>query len=155
MIEGIIYSLCDYLMYEIAVFPGIFQFLTDFRYIQKNVKSLNQCKPYSTHRPESLKNRPKKIILHCLDRMPPKVEEITACIKREESGTLQFCINSPTGNDYIVTYECNIPVCSCPDFEKFHWPCKHILAVFTNFPENGWNSLNKLYTTHHSMLILK
>ena len=39
-----------------------------------------------------------------------------------------------------------MPSCSCPDWQKSHWPCKHMLSLFLLFPENGWDSLSKSYT---------
>ncbi|XP_053383162.1 uncharacterized protein LOC128549740 [Mercenaria mercenaria] len=98
------------------------KFLPDMknRYIQKNVQALDQCKQFSQHMPEFLKNRPRKFVTHCLDRIPPKVEEIDGNkMQKQNSTPLQFLASNPSGNDYTVTYECDIPVCSCPDFSSF------------------------------------
>jgi hypothetical protein len=81
--------------------------------------------------------------------MPPKVEvidkgQIQINLKPE---FVQFSLSSQSGNTYSVDYEHNIPCCSCPDFVKHHWPCKHILAVFEHFPDYGWDALNSIYTS--------
>ncbi|CAG2219410.1 unnamed protein product [Mytilus edulis] len=31
--------------------------------------------------------------------------------------------------------------CSCPDWRKHHWSCKHMLAVMMNMPNKDWNTL--------------
>lgn len=80
--------------------------------------------------------------------MPPKSETIDKdqIQINEESEFLQFSVSTNSGKSYTVDYEHNIPCCSCPDFERSHWPCKHILAVFEHYPQHGWESLNPLYT---------
>ena len=35
------------------------------------------------------------------------------------------------------------PSCSCPDWFKFHLPCKHILAIFQHYPGWDWDFLSK------------
>ena len=99
--------------------------------------------------PTFLKEKPMPFIRHCLQRMPPKCESIEKdqIEINEESEWLHFLVSSLSGKTYKVEYEHNIPCCSCPDFEKSHWPCKHILSVFEHYPQHGWDSLNALYTS--------
>lgn len=33
----------------------------------------------------------------------------------------------------------NLPSCTCMDFKKYHWPCKHICALFINVPGHSFN----------------
>ena len=39
----------------------------------------------------------------------------------------------------------SMPSCSCPDWEKFHLPCKHFFAIFWLKPTWTWNKLPKSY----------
>jgi SWIM zinc finger len=38
----------------------------------------------------------------------------------------------------------NMPDCQCFDWSTYHWPCKHILAIFIN-TSHSWNDLSPLY----------
>ena len=55
-----------------------------------------------------------------------------------------FLVQSDSGTSYEVNTD--IPYCTCPDWKKSFWPCKHILKVFTDFPAYGWEFLPKGYT---------
>jgi hypothetical protein len=107
---------------------------------------LEASRKYSEYVPEFLKGRPRNFVAHCLDRMPPKVEDI-------EKSTLVFTdgescrVSSQSGKVYIVTFTSRVPKCSCPDFEKHLWPCKHILAIFKHFPAYSWETLDIAYTS--------
>ena len=38
-----------------------------------------------------------------------------------------------------------MPSCSCFDWQKHHWPCKHFLAIYQHFPEWGWEAMSPIY----------
>ena len=38
-----------------------------------------------------------------------------------------------------------MPSCSCPDWDKFHLPCKNFFAIFRLQPAWTWNRLPKTY----------
>lgn len=115
-----------------------------FRYVKNNVLSLEQSKSYSHHLPEFLKGKPKMFVEHCVKRMPPQVEFIDhyQVEKQQSSDSLKFTVSN-----YTIDYDLQIPHCSCPDFSKYHWPCKHVLAIFHHYPEHGWDSLHRAYQT--------
>ena len=46
---------------------------------------------------------------------------------------------------YEIIYGDNMPSCTCPDYKRYHWPCKHMLAIFHYFPNDGWDSLPEAY----------
>lgn len=78
--------------------------------------------------------------------MAPKVEEIEKnSIVVTKTDPLVFSISNSSGKEYEVRYDSNITACSCKDFLKYNWPCKHIITVFNHFPEHGLESLNKVY----------
>ena len=76
-----------------------------------------------------MKNRPRKFVSHCLNRMPPKVgipygkEDV----QEIENGT--FLVPSFNKEDEYYLLRPATPSCSCPDFSFFHLPCKHFLAL--------------------------
>lgn len=75
--------------------------------------------------------------------MAPNVEYINQdeISKQQSSDSLKFTVSK-----YDISYEHQVPFCSCPDFAKSHWPCKHVLAIFNHYPEHGWDTLRKSYT---------
>ena len=74
--------------------------------------------------------------------MPPRVEMIhhQEILKHSSSDSLNFTVSN-----YTIEYDHQIPNCSCPDFSKYHWPCKHVLAIFHHNQEHGWDSLHQIY----------
>ena len=64
-------------------------------------------------------------------------------IQANEAGFLVK--SSDSGNTYQVTLQPNV-CCSCPDWKRFHWPCKHILNVVVQEPNVEWESLSASFT---------
>lgn len=54
-----------------------------------------------------------------------------------------FIVQSNSGNEYQV--DCDQPSCTCEDFQKFYWPCKHLLGVMIQYPGYGWDFLPQEY----------
>ena len=109
---------------------------------------MEQHRPYSEHLPDFLKQKPLQFIKYCLDRMPPKAEQIEKrqITMSQEREFVELSVRSLSWNTYNIVYDDNIPQCSCADFKKHHWVCKHILSVFEHFSDHGWDSLNPVYT---------
>ena len=40
-----------------------------------------------------------------------------------------------------------MPSCTCFDWLKHHWPCKHFLAIYNHFPEWDWDRMSPSYTS--------
>jgi len=120
----------------------MFFFFFCTRYIKSNVLALEQTRSYSQHLPNFLKGKPKPFVDHCVRRMAPNVEFIhqDEISKQQSLDSLKFTVSQ-----YEINYEHQVPYCSCPDFAKSHWPCKHVLAIFSHFPEHGWDTLRKSY----------
>jgi len=56
----------------------------------------------------------------------------------------QFEVQSENGsNVYVVDF--TVPSCTCLDFEKYHWPCKHLCAVFIYVPGYSFNDLSEKF----------
>ncbi len=88
-------------------------------------------------------NRPKEVILHCLDRKASSarftVDDIT--ITDNEKGI--FEVYNAKKNVYTVDF--TVPSCSCPDWTEHHYPCKHFFAIFRFHSKWTWEALPHNY----------
>ena len=48
------------------------------------------------------------------------------------------------------------PSCTCPDWIRYHIPCKHMFAVFHSIDGYSWENLPALYlkSSYHVILLL-
>jgi len=53
----------------------------------------------------------------------------------------QFEVQSENGSNVYYVVDFTVPSCTCLDFEKYHWPCKHICALFIYVPGYSFNDL--------------
>jgi hypothetical protein len=57
-----------------------------------------------------------------------------------------FDVKSSDGcHNYYCDMESEYPSCSCPDFDKYNWPCKHMVAIMMIYPGFGWDFLPDNY----------
>lgn len=49
-------------------------------------------------------------------------------------------------NTYNVDLEGRLPSCSCPDWCKTHFPCKHMLCILLSVQGHGWDTLSEEFT---------
>lgn len=111
-----------------------------------NVTCLTENRRYHHSVPLFLHNKPRHFVVHCLDRLPPKVSKISS--SQITSTTEGFLVRSTdSGTDYTISIGNDKPSCSCPDWAKFFWPCKHLLAVFSIYPAYGWEFMPNGYTS--------
>lgn len=103
---------------------------------------------YTPEVPHFLHNRPRNFLDHCIKRLPPQVDIITESnICHDSNSEGIFNVTSPeSGQEYMVILNGSMPTCSCPDFQSTHWPCKHMLAIFSLYPAFGWDFLSPDYT---------
>ncbi|XP_052097298.1 uncharacterized protein LOC127732258 [Mytilus californianus] len=114
------------------------------RYKEYNIQSLDNYRKYSNDVPEFLRSRPRKFVDHCLARIPPAATLIP--IENMEEVNHDMLVRSvESDNVYQVRLNDDLPKCSCPDWRKHHWPCKHMLAVMMNMPKKDWNTLPEYY----------
>ncbi|CAG2191830.1 unnamed protein product [Mytilus edulis] len=114
------------------------------RYKEYNIQSLDNYRKYSNDVPEFLRSRPRKFVDHCLARIPPAATLIP--IENMEEVNHDMLVRSvESDNVYQVRLNDDLPKCSCPDWRKHHWPCKHMLAVMMNMPNKDWNTLPEYY----------
>lgn len=81
-----------------------------------------------------LHNRPKMFIEHCLKRLG-----------EVPSTQIHYTESSFVVNGYNLDME--IRSCSCPDFQRHCWPCKHMLAVMCAYQGYSWDFLPSSYRT--------
>ena len=96
-----------------------------------------------------LHNRPRGVILHCLDRIsrsskyaPESVYDI-----HTEQGT--FEVEKTAGGRHTVKFGIDtpdeMPSCTCRDWQRHHIPCKHFFAVFHHRSDWPWERLPSTY----------
>jgi len=83
--------------------------------------------------PNVLNNRPKIFLNHCLERLPPNVGEITRDDLREVGDFFEVK-SRDSAQTYRVLHKPDLPRCSCKDYTRRNWPCKHLLALYQFFP---------------------
>lgn len=107
---------------------------------------MGSSKLYAEEVPEFLRNRQKLFVNHCLNRMPPAVSTIEKEYITFNSTDSCSVLSPDSGATYTITFMHMYPKCSCPDFKKKHWPCKHLLGVMSTYPEYSWENLSTSYT---------
>ena len=124
-------------------------FLSECRktYLFNNYKQSKEYRSYKGIVPDYLQDRPQSVILHCLHRQATSmkfkeedIEDVDAIngvfkVNSKKERSVNFGHNSPG----------SMPSCSCPDWNKFHMPCKHFFAIFRLRPAWTWNRLPKTY----------
>ncbi|KAL5019429.1 hypothetical protein ScPMuIL_003487 [Solemya velum] len=104
----------------------------ELSYKRDNVRALEESRQYSEAVPDFLKNRPSIFFHHCIKRVPPNIENIQ--MSDIDIVEHHFEVKSQEShNKYIVSVEGDFPTCTCQDFIKTHWPCKHMLAIYKHF----------------------
>ena len=116
-----------------------------YRYIEYNARSLDCVKAYHSSIPSFLKNKPRMLVDHCLKRIPPHVQPIPEeNIQQKSAGKFQLK-SVDSANTYDIDLCSPCPCCSCYDWQRYHLPCKHMLAVFHHFPSWDWEFLPSEY----------
>jgi len=115
------------------------------RYVQLNVQYTESYRQYNPELPAFLRNRPRDFVEHVQSRWTSAEtipnENITQLNDR------QFRVTSvDTDNIYKVSLgdvDC-MPACECYDWTRYHWPCKHMLAIFQHGVKT-WDDLCPAY----------
>ena len=118
---------------------------TLFRFEELNVKCLDMIRRYSADVPVFLNNRPKKFIQYCIRRMVPLVDLSSNEFQEKKPGVFVY----RKGNCKYVIKICGPkmirPTCQCQDFQRFHWPCKHLLFIIQFMTGYSWSSFPEDY----------
>ena len=115
------------------------------KYLFANFEQSSCNQIYKNHIPVYLYDRPRNVILHCLDRKASSSKYSTEDTENIDSSSGVFSIKSGD-NSYILDFR--ISLCTCPDWTQTQYPCKHFFAVFRlRHPQWTWNSLPNSYLT--------
>ncbi|KAL3193842.1 hypothetical protein MRX96_000130 [Rhipicephalus microplus] len=98
---------------------------------------------YSENVPAYLHNRPHGIVKHML-RWLVNAEEYTPTDMEELLVEGVFTVHSERSDD-LYTVDFTKPSCTCPDFRKHKYPCKHFCVVFKYSDRWGFSSLPQSY----------
>jgi len=119
------------------------------RYERLNVECLDSIRKYGPDVPAFLRSRPRTFVMHCLKRIPPATTVIDSRHIVQNSDSTFTVHSVDSDNTYIVRIYSTMPVaapaCSCFDWDRYHLPCKHMLAVFATYPQYGWDALPEEY----------
>ena len=104
---------------------------------------------YHSHIPSYLHDRPRSVIIHCLDRRTNSAKILADNVHDIDSEKGVFEVEKTSGSKHRVDFgKSNLeqmPSCSCKDWLRHHIPCKHFFAIFTHRPAWQWNNLPQTY----------
>ncbi|XP_049796586.1 uncharacterized protein LOC126213055 isoform X2 [Schistocerca nitens] len=120
------------------------QFLPNL--IRKYCLQNSAIKAYNKDVPLFLHKKTNKFAKHVMQRYASAKVELTArSVSRRSDGS--FCVESAKSKNcnYVVNFD--IPDCTCEDFRRYKYPCKHFCAIFIFYPEWGFDKMPESYKT--------
>eukprot|EP00794_Sanderia_malayensis_P018369 gene18369-20216_t len=103
---------------------------------------------YSQSIPVYLQNRPRDMVNYYLEKLSLAESEGDVGIRMPEAGKFKVCsFDTVTKESYTVSFGNDelMPSCSCLEWGKSAYLCKHFFAVFKRFPSWSWNAVSSLY----------
>ena len=113
------------------------------KYLFANFEQSHLNRKYNDYIPSYLQNRPREVILHCLDRKASSARYTSNDITVVDNEMGIFEVANAKGHSYTVKF--SVPSCSCPDWTEYHYPCKHFFAIFYHHCAWDWNALPQTY----------
>ena len=118
-------------------------------YLCLNYMQTNQYRKYKSIVPEYLQDRPRTTILHCLERKSKSHKYTVDDVSAIDIQLGVFEVKKSENKSYTVNFgfhaDDKMPFCTCPDWIKWHLPCKHFFAVFSLYPSWNWYKLPQAY----------
>ena len=110
-------------------------------YLQSNLKSSSAYGRFSHTVPDYLHNRPPRFVKHCLSSRFAAAEYQATDVSPVNfwKGEFHVKFSSKSNQNHLVNF--STPSCSCADWRKTQYPCKHFFAVFATYEEWDFNSL--------------
>ncbi|XP_065657614.1 uncharacterized protein LOC136082384 [Hydra vulgaris] len=118
------------------------------KYSESNYKMDCRFKQYSSNVPEFLINRPHHFIKHCLEKQNLANNTDLTKVQMKDPGVFVVNSFSVANKNYLVHFgdEKNMPKCSCNDWFRSSYLCKHFFVIFRKYPLTwGWESISSLY----------
>ena len=119
------------------------------KYLFLNYQQSSQYRSYKSFVPTYLHDRPRSVILHCLDRKSNSSKYQSDSIQDVDNTSGIFVVVKPGGKKYIVNFgkktDDQMPRCTRPDWLRHHLPCKHFFAVFRYRELWQWQQLPDKY----------
>jgi len=100
---------------------------------------------YSPDLPAFLRNRPRDFVLHVCSRWTSATSYSRHNVTTVD--TVRFVVDSEERDrkyDVFFGDDSEMPHCQCYDWSKYHWPCKHMLAVIQH-TDSTWETLCPAY----------
>ena len=96
--------------------------------------------------PDYLRERPRHVIIHCLDRKSSSKKYTEDDILTKDVDTGKFTIQG-SGNIHSIDFgvTSGSPTCTCADWQEWHIPCKHFFCIFRLVEGWGWSALPDTY----------
>ena len=114
-------------------------------YCKMNMRQSEEYRSYNAMVPEYLHNRPPSFIKHCLKSQFAAEEFRDKDIVCEDSRKGIFRVRSSTEKGKHHTILLYVPSCTCESWQRSHYPCKHIYAVFNYYDEWCFENLPLAY----------
>jgi hypothetical protein len=119
------------------------------KYLFQNYKQSPQYRSYKEFVPSCLHNRPRSVILHCLDRKTKSTKYSAHAIHDIDSTNGIFEVEKSSDSKQVVNFgvkeQTGMPSCTCKDWQQYHIPCKHFFAVLEHRSKWQWEQLPKPY----------
>jgi len=103
----------------------------------------SKYKCYNSEIPHFLHDRPNFFIRHVYERLATarNIYSRDGIIVLNGSENTMFVIKSETDTNSSYTVNFSTPSCTCYDFLKFRFPCKHLCAIILYVPNFSFNDL--------------
>jgi len=118
------------------------------KYLFQNLKMNPTYRQYRDQIPPYLHGQPPAFIKHCLHRQQKANRKFNAnsvVSSDDVNGFFTVCGQSGTNRHVDFGKSSGTPSCTCGDWSKTHFPCKHFFAIFIHKSPWNFNSLPKCY----------
>eukprot|EP00794_Sanderia_malayensis_P002202 gene2202-2507_t len=119
------------------------------RYCEANMKQSSSYRLHAQSVPEMIRSCPKDFIKHWLEKkdLSDSIPSSHVVMTGYGKFTVQSLSRNTLCQDYEVFFgnEKMLPSCSCYDWKKSPFLCKHFFAIFRVFPVWSWNALSPIY----------
>ena len=119
---------------------------THHKYLYLNYQMSGTYRRYNDFVPVYLLERPREVIIHCLERKSSSRKYVEDDILTTDITEGKFTIQ---GSSKVHTVDFGTatskPSCTCPDWLQWHLPCKHFFAIFHLVEGWGWDALPETY----------